>query len=99
MTVPKDETLRRLHQEKANLVEQIQRLQEQADSAQGGIRLYRNHRVEQFREREREFATRLTRIEACPAEVCIQNEAENLIDDLKETSNLALHTFHQIMQA
>ncbi|HEY0868082.1 MAG TPA: hypothetical protein VGE01_11920 [Fimbriimonas sp.] len=99
MTVPQYETLRRLYDERENLIAEIEKLQEQADAAQGGIRLYRNHRVDQFREREREFATRLSRIETGQIENSFENEAETLFDDLRETKDLATRTFHQIMQA
>jgi len=93
---PRDETLKRLYEERENLTAQIERLQEQADSAQGGIRLYRNHRVDQFREREESLATRLSKMESNPQDDSFENAAEDLFADLKETANLAAHTFSVI---
>lgn len=98
MTAPREQTLQRLHAESENLNNQISRLQEQADSAQGGIRLYRSQRVEQFRAREEDLLGRLLRIEAGHADTVFETEAEDLSNEFRETAELAVHTIRQIQR-
>lgn len=94
---PNEEVIRKLHEDQEHLVSQIGILQQHADASPGAIRMYRSHRVSQFKAREEDLAQRLSRIETSDeSDDELSSQAEELAAEYRDAVILAEATAKQI---